>query len=323
MQLIIDDFGAYVKKKQNRFEVLQNKKKEEFSADKVTQIVLLKKGTISGSAIALAIENNIDIVYLDKFGQPYARVYPCRMGGTTLTRRKQAEFVHMDSAKKFMIDLVFAKISSQFYLLKSLSRTRDHIFRQELAGFKQFLKFDLPKKSEIRNTLLGHEGLAGAAYFQALSKIVPFTKRQRHASDSFNILLNYGYGILYSEIERACILAGIDPYLGILHTDRYGKPSFVLDFIEQFRQAIVDRAVITLFSQKQISATDFDTQGSTILSTQGKKKIAESVLLRLATQIRYGRKKLTYRQIIHEKTREFVRHLINEEKFQPFCYGKD
>ena len=56
-----------------------------------------------------------------------------------------------------------------------------------------------------------------------------------------NALLNYGYGILYSQVWSALTLAGLEPFAGFLHVDRPGKPSLVLDFIEEFRQPIVDQ----------------------------------------------------------------------------------
>ena len=66
------------------------------------------------------------------------------------------------------------------------------------------------------------------------------------AKDLFNAILNYGYGVLYAQIEQAIILAGLDPYAGFLHADRPGKPSLVLDLIEEFRQCrhLVERPML-------------------------------------------------------------------------------
>lgn len=38
--------------------------------------------------------------------------------------------------------------------------------------------------------------------------------------------------------------------MGFLHTDLPGKPSLVLDLIEEFRQPVVDRSVLSLISKK-------------------------------------------------------------------------
>ena len=63
-----------------------------------------------------------------------------------------------------------------------------------------------------------------------------FESRSRNpAKDEFNTLLNYGYGVLYSMVEKACIIAGLDQYIGFLHTDNYNKKSLVFDVIVLFR----------------------------------------------------------------------------------------
>jgi CRISPR-associated endonuclease Cas1 len=54
---------------------------------------------------------------------------------------------------------------------------------------------------------------------------------------------------LYGQIERAIVLAGLDPYAGFMHVDRPGKPSLTLDLIEEFRQPVVDRSVIGLINK--------------------------------------------------------------------------
>ncbi len=51
-------------------------------------------------------------------------------------------------------------------------------------------------------------------------------------------------------LVKAVSYAGLDPYAGYLHADRPGKPSLVLDLMEEFRQQVVDRTVITLLSKR-------------------------------------------------------------------------
>ena len=45
----------------------------------------------------------------------------------------------------------------------------------------------------------------------------------------------YAYGVLYGLVEKACIVAGLDPFVGFLHTDNYNKTSLVFHLIEPFR----------------------------------------------------------------------------------------
>lgn len=54
------------------------------------------------------------------------------------------------------------------------------------------------------------------------------------------------------KIETALTLAGLDVFGGFLHVDRPGKKSLVYDFMEEFRQPVVDRAVIATDAERKI-----------------------------------------------------------------------
>lgn len=104
--------------------------------------------------------------------------------------------------------------------------------------------------------LRGLEGAGGRAYWGAVGTVlrshgVPWTGREyRGTGNAFNAALNYGYGILASQVQTAVHLAGLDPGAGFLHADRAGRSSLVLDAIEEFRQAVVDRPLIGLASRR-------------------------------------------------------------------------
>lgn len=62
---------------------------------------------------------------------------------------------------------------------------------------------------------------------------------------------------MYSNVERACILAGLDPFIGIMHIDNYNRQVFVFDLIEMYR-IYIDQIVFKLFSAKKIKKEYFD-----------------------------------------------------------------
>lgn len=326
MRIIVEKFGTYISKKKNRFLISlpkENKKQEfhEYSSDKVNQIIFIGPSAISSEAVKLAIEKNIDILYLNFRGEPYARIYPCRLGGTTLTRRKQLEVYFSEKGIKLVKSFVEGKIKSQSNYLKSLAKDRkDKIGKLSKIELSDF-KIMTDSVDELRKKLLGFEGSAAAKYFKTLGILTGYSKRDPYANDPFNICLNYAYGILYSETEKACILAGLDPYLGFYHTDRYGKPSMVLDIMELFRVAVADRAVVTLFNRKEIKDDDFEEIGERILSQKGRKKIISAIIGRLNTIIRYKGKKLAIKDIILAQTREIAAYLLGHKRdFKPFIY---
>ena len=319
MHVVLDKFGSFLGKKENRFQILvKGELQKELSADNVRQFIIADGCSLSSGAINLAAENNIDIVFLGKFGQPKSRIYPCTLGGTTLTRKRQLEAYFSNVGLELSKSFVSAKVANQLSLLKSMAKTRKNKDMEKSASkleefSKRIEKISGKTIDEAREELLGIEGYVASEYFAALSSILPFKKREHDAKDPFNAMLNYGYGILYSEVERACILAGLDPYLGFLHTDRYGKPSMVLDLIEEFRTPIVDRAIINLFVRKQVEDSDFESNGETfLLSKAGKKMVIEAVLAKL-----YGKDEVDYKErllcnIIVEQVRKVARFVLGE-----------
>lgn len=328
MQVIIDDYGAFLGKKGERF-VVHHKEKpaDEFPAESVEQILIIAASSVSTEAVKMAAERDIDIVYLSRIGKPFARVYPCRLGGTTLTRKCQLEAYFTETAAEIAKKLVEAKIKNQAYLLRSLGKSRKSgDFKDAsdaILGYAKGIGRLEGNVDNIRNQLLGIEGSSASAYFSALSKILPFKGRDSEGTDPVNVSLNYGYGILYAETERACVIAGLDPYLGFMHTDRYNKPSMVLDLIEGFRPIMADRAIITLFVQKQMKEADFEKEGGQVfISKEGRSKIINAVMERLHTKIKSGDETVALQDMMLSQARAVAKAVLSKDAsaFQPFVY---
>jgi hypothetical protein len=183
---------------------------------------------------------------------------------------------------------------------------------QDIAKSLNALKGTLDSK---RGSIMGVEGMAAQAYFDAISSIMPeawkFKGRSRDpARDGFNCLLNYGYGVLYSQIERSCIIAGLDPYVGFLHTDNYNKRSFVFDLIEPFRTHI-DKTVINLFAKKQVSDKYFDpVPGGLYMNKEGKALLIGAVNEMFDKEIDYRGRNVKIRNTIQMECHHIANKLI-------------
>jgi CRISPR-associated protein Cas1 len=73
-------------------------------------------------------------------------------------------------------------------------------------------------------------------------------KRFESPEDPVNIMLNFCYGLLASEVWLAVDNSGLDPYAGFLHVDSPRRPALVMDILEEFRQPVADRVVLRLIS---------------------------------------------------------------------------
>lgn len=309
MQLVINTYGASLRRDHNCFVISDKEKKFEVSADKVESILISTSAHISTDAIECAIEHNIDIVFLNKFGNPFGRVWHCKLGSTTLIRRKQLEASLSESGTNMACSFVNEKLKNQIAFLKDLKKNRDH-HQEALESSIQIISMHLQRISKItgiadtvRGHVMGHEGLAAVSYFHIISELLPedfrFEGRSRNpAKDEFNCLLNYGYGILYSHVEKACIISGIDPYVGILHVDGYNKKSFVFDLIEKYR-IYIDRVVFGLFTRKMIKKEFFDhIPGGMTLNKEGKVILISAVNEMFERKTQYKGRNVSYKNAI-------------------------
>jgi CRISPR-associated protein Cas1 len=87
-----------------------------------------------------------------------------------------------------------------------------------------------------------------------------------------NALLNYLYAILRSEMQLACSVVGLDPQLGVLHSDLANRPSLALDLMEPLRPA-VDKWLLDYLTEQSFPSSAFreGSDGRVTLSAEIKK----------------------------------------------------
>ncbi len=324
MQLVIQKPGTYITQKDEIFRLKNKDDKLDVSPLKVESIVITNKASITSQAVVLALEHNIDVIFLDGFGFPLGRIWFAKTGSTAMIRRRQLEAVGSDLGLSLVKEMVVKKMENQVRFLKKLMHARpgkESLFTDAIETIEKEtgrLEHENQALADAGSRIRGWEGSAGRAYFQCLSKIMPseyrFAKRsKRPAMDPFNAALNYCYGILYSRVEKACILAGLDPYVGFLHTDNYNKKSLVFDLIEPFR-IFAEQPAVYLFTGKKIKKNYFDTTGTAVsLNANGKPAVVKTVDIFLDESVRYRRKNVKRRHIIQHEAHRMANILIQDE----------
>ncbi len=321
MQLVINTYGSYLHKEGDCFKVKRDDQVFEVSVKKVTSILITTSAYITTDAIKMAMDHNIDIIFLDEFGEPYGRVWHSRIGSTTLIRRRQIEIAENEEGLSLALSWITRKFDNQIEFLKRLRTTRTQKsaditgYIEKLENHKQSLNNLTGTIEEKRGTIMGIEGSGGRVYFECLSFLMPdrykFDGRSRNpAKDEFNALLNYSYGILYGKVEKACIIAGLDPYVGIIHTDNYNKKSLVFDLIENFR-IWADEMVVNLFASRKVKQEHFDKlENGYTLNREGKAMLIESFTTFLDESIRYSGRNIKRIDIIQFECHKIANELI-------------
>ncbi len=323
MQLVINTYGSYLHKAGDCFRVKNDDKVFEVSVHKISSIMITTAAHLSTDAIQMAMEHNIDLVFLDKFGSPYGRVWHSKLGSTTLIRRRQLEIVDTQEGLALACEWIKQKFDNQISHLSQLRNSRTRKSAALSASIEQ-LKNGREKLTQMegtigdqRNTIMGIEGSAGRVYFAAVSSIMPdkykFNGRSRNpAQDEFNTLLNYSYGVLYSMVEKGCIIAGLDPYVGIIHSDNYNKKSMVFDLIENFR-IWADETVVKLFAGRKVKASHFDKlQNGFTLNKEGKALLISNLNHYLDESIRYRGRNIKRADIIQFECHRIANRLIKD-----------
>jgi len=321
MNLFLATFGTYLHRQGEMFVIKVKDEKRDVSSRKVRSIYITVGASLSTDAVQLAMEKNIDIVFLDKFGDPYGRVWHGRPGSTTAIRREQLRLADTDKGVKIALGWMLRKLDNQVEFLKIARKRRTRLSAQiteeidALRKIRQQLKVVDGNLDLVRGTVMGLEGRAGRVYWEAVNLLLPkrfsFQGRSRNpAKDEFNCLLNYAYGVLYSIVERACILAGLDPYVGFIHTDHYRKVSLVFDLIECYR-IWADETVVGLFAARKVKQDNFDKlHNGFVLNKQGKAVLMERFEAYLDEGIRYRNRNVKRREIVQLDCHRIANSLI-------------
>lgn len=89
------------------------------------------------------------------------------------------------------------------------------------------------------------------------SRSSPISKPSpRRAGNPANALLNYAYAILEAEARIAALTVGLDPAIGVMHSDTRARDSLACDLMEPVRPK-VDAFVLAMLQRREFSKEDF------------------------------------------------------------------
>jgi CRISPR-associated protein Cas1 len=181
-------------------------------------------------------------------------------------------------------------------------------------------------------SLLGIEGTAARLYFDEFPSLLTeagslpgpsFTglRNRRPPADAVNCLLSFCYGLLTKELLAACLAVGFDPYIGLYHRPRFGRPALALDLAEEFRPLLADSTVLTLINNREVSPSAFLVRaGAVALTADGRRTVIRSWERRMTTEVRHPLfgYKVSYRRAAELQARILASFLTGElPAYQP------
>lgn len=289
MELILNTYGTSLNRDNEGFVITTKDGRQRIPAEGISSIQISRGAQITSDAVMLAVEREIEIMFMDKEGNPIGRIWSPRFGSISTIRKGQINFVFSKDTVSWIKDIICKKIENQQALILLLRKEDDRskrIAERSINRMEDYCNKIKTLQGEIVNdiaaTLRGWEGQASKIYFETLNAFIPekyhfATRSQKPAMDIANAFLNYGYGILYGKIEGTLIKVGIDPYVGVMHRDDYNRPVLVYDIIEMYR-IWVDYVVFTLLAQDIITDEFYSIRedGSYWLEALGRRILIQS-----------------------------------------------
>lgn len=309
MELVLNTYGVSLNRDGESFVISNSDGRQRVPCAGLTSIQIGRGAQITSDAVMLAIEHEIEILFVDRGGKPMGRIWSPRYGSISTIRKGQVNFAYSKDAVEWIKGVIDRKMENQQALMllfckrdgvdadvdKNIGRIEDY-----RAKVRQ-LRGDIV--NDIAPSLRGWEGRAASIYFSTINAFLPaglrFRERSQHpATDVANAFLNYGYGILYGRVEGALIKAGIDPYVGILHRDDYNRPVLAYDVIELYR-IWVDYVVYTLLAQGVVTDEFYSVRddGGHWLEPLGRRVLIQSLNDYLAEVVDGGAQRSRLTQI--------------------------
>ncbi len=281
----------------------------EIPLSRLRAVCITKNGvSLSSSLIKECAARGIRIFFLDWRGVSIACVSGEYQRATVTIRKNQFKFIDSDAEVRNVVkEIVITKVRNQRATLLYFNKVVDPAIEKrkiiehavELIDSNLILlkNQNLMTINDWKNYLFGCEGLCAKLYWNCLkdASLFPSDFRNREGRGSIDITnqcLNYGYAILSSFVWSSIDNAGLELYAGLYHVDRPGKPSLVLDLMEEYRAWVVDRIVIKLRHKlektEQIDATI-------------KKQISNEILKTVSNKYSYYNKKIRLDNIIQRQ----------------------
>jgi CRISPR-associated protein Cas1 len=260
--LHIAEYGAYVHRRGGRIVVCrEDTELFEIPLEKLDQVCVAQEGSISFSALREFLSRKVSFVLTGGAGEPVGWLDDLTGGNVTLHREQFRRADDPDFSLAAACAMIGGKIANSRLILRRYARHRQNIDREadrDLADLEHRLH-----RANNLDALRGYEGAAARRYFSAIGHLLgptwDFNQRNRRPPrDPVNVLLSYGYAVLFQNVLTLVARRGLHPQIGALHTPADRHPALVSDLMEEFRPLVVDAVVLKLLLNTRLKPEHFE-----------------------------------------------------------------
>jgi len=271
VKIALDSFGSFLGMQKGCFIVKDKKGKVEkypLFENEIGEVQLRSGNSVSVGALTTLGFWGINCLIMTGRGKPIAVVKNLEDDSHVKTRICQYEALKNGKGSKLAKTFILGKIQGQNELLKKYG-----LKRISFSVFEKIKKLDETDMRVLRRKLLYLEGSVAKFYFKQIfelfnASVKPSNRRTFKAYDGINNLFNLAYTLLFWKVHIALVKAKLEPYLGFMHTIKYGQPSLICDFQELYRYLMDD--FVIRFGRK-LSPKDFSLKEDSISKRKSKR----------------------------------------------------
>ncbi|MFO7166211.1 CRISPR-associated exonuclease Cas4/endonuclease Cas1 fusion [Mycolicibacterium hassiacum DSM 44199] len=323
--LYVTEQGAYVGVRSGRLRITKDREElAEVRLIDVAQLCVYGNVQVSTQALSELWARGTPVLWFSYGG--WLRGWAQGEMSKYVELRRRQTAVHAQGGFDIARQLIVGKIKNSRTLLRRNARAD---VSAELAQLGRLA--ERAATADSASSLLGIEGAAARIYFSAFPRMIApeFAtaefdtngRKRRPAPDPINALLGFTYSLLLKDMVATCLGVGLDPYLGVYHRPRYGRPALALDLMEEFRPLIADSVVINALNNGEVSSTSFSRKGRAVwLTAQGRKAVMRAYERRLDTRVRHPifKYQVTYRRVMDIQARIAAAVMVGEiEQYSP------
>lgn len=117
MELILNTFGVSLNRDNEGFVINTSEGKQRIPAVGIDSIQISRGAQITSDAVMLAIEHEIEVMFMDKAGKPIGRIWSPKYGSISTIRKGQLNFIYSHNAVDWIKEVLLKKIENQQALM--------------------------------------------------------------------------------------------------------------------------------------------------------------------------------------------------------------
>lgn len=313
--VLINTYGYSLGVKGNRLEIKKaGRLVKEIGLNKLKTIQINSSGIHFSSDVIYALSANNVKIFFSKANN-CSSLHTMYEHKTASVRQAQYGFCNVEALSTLLAkDIIKSKIKNQRAAIIYAARNIKNGFKSQSINMLDNLLTELSLKND-KQSILGIEGKAADIYFTCLQGLNLFPKTfeyrtKRNSTEITNVSLNYGYAILRNRLYDIAVKSGFDPFCGILHVNRSGRPALILDIMEQYRSYIVDRSIIKLKDRIE-KASNFNDI---------KAELANEILKRFEKYVVYAGSEITVENVIKKQINKLKAHICSNKEYSSYVF---